>query len=205
MKEIPMLFSGPMVRAILEGRKTQTRRIVKMPTIQSPEFGYTAFTPKGHVSVRGVHPSGEYGESFIKLPAHPGDRIWVRETFAEVGCIGWPIDRFEYAYRADFAHNGGNWEGYADMCFEKWKPSIHMPRKASRILLEVKSLYAEPLQDITRNDAIAEGVGTLSDDFTDGFDYFSDAVDAFRSLWNNINGNWDKNPCVWVYEFERVQ
>lgn len=160
------------------------------------------------------------GERFepIKCPfGEAGDRLWVRETFAEIGCIGWPIDKFEYAYRADFAHNDGEWEGYADMCFKKWKPSIFMPRAASRITLEITDIRCERLSEISEDDAIEEGVEVISGSIDDsptfrnylkggvanGFGY---PENSFKSLWESINGpeSLQTDPYVWAITFIRL-
>lgn len=216
MKEHPILFSAPMVRAILEGRKTQTRRIMK----PQPQF----LTGRGKrvyancdfkKSWEDISGTGE-GSGLSDCPfGDVSDRLWVRETFAEIGCIGWPIDKFEYAYRSDFAHNNGKWEGYADMCFEKWKPSIFMPRKASRITLEIADIRCERLNDISESEAIAEGIEPIIGQ--DGETYYGNygkedighlltPVESYRSLWQSINGpeSWENNPYVWVISFVRL-
>lgn len=185
MKEHPILFSTPMVQAILEGRKTQTRRVVKMKKqITDPAFGYTAFTPKNHISVRGIHANGQYGESFFKCPyGQPGDLLYVRETFT-------PYRTDKYLYKADeiLLINGA------------WKPSIHMPKAAARIWLEVEEVKVEWLQDISEEDAKEEGVTPdLATDHPKGVYYT-----AFSDLWTKINGNgsWISNPWVWVIKFK---
>lgn len=178
-----------MVRAILEGRKTMTRRVVKpQPGGLRAEFH--------HFDIIGqaVFTDGSY----MKCPyGVPGDHLWVRETFLDDGETK---ERPQYVYRADN-------ENYPRHEGQNWKPSIFMPRAASRILLDVTDVRVERLQDIKRSGAIAEGVGTLSDDFTNGVDFFADAVDAFSSLWQSINGlgSWDQNPWVWVVEFRKIE
>lgn len=143
-----------------------------------------------------------------------GDRLWVRETFAEVGSIGKPIDWFEYQYRADF--RDGNWEGDGSMCFDKWKPSIFMPRAASRITLEVESVRVARLQDISESDAVAEGVQFGRSQYLNYLDeknhstqfiYNLDtAVKSYQTLWQSINGrdSWYSNPWVWVITFKKL-
>lgn len=203
MKERPILFSAPMVRAILEGRKTQTRRIVK-PQPDRIIGKYPAIDDFGDLEA--IH--CPYGQ--------PGDRLWVRET--------WAIN-----------HNWDSFYPDTDMTFEdmglfyrsdenterdtfgfgshgKWRPSIHMPRAASRILLEVQDVRIERLQDISENDAIAEGVkeGCFTGHYVDYADQdyqFDNAKDSFRSLWQSIHGpeSWDANPWVWVVTFKLVQ
>jgi hypothetical protein len=192
-----------MVRAILEGRKTQTRRTVKpQPRVDA----------KGHF----LWKDGNYGarldgtpytDAFIKYHCPygaPGDRLWVRETWGpRAGGVVYRADE----YRADgfvSCPDGG-----------KWRPSIHMPRWASRITLEIVSVRVERLRDISEEDAIAEGV-EQSFDFNwprwrnyelDGDGWLGAPVDSYRTLWESINGpgSWVANPWVWVVEFKRVE
>jgi len=208
MKEHPILLSAPMVNAIFQGQKTQTRRIAK-PRRKSSLLD-------GTWTDSYVLDDGNRDLLMEDCPfGRVGDRLWVRETFAEIGCIGWPIDKFEYAYRADFAHNGGNWEGNADMCFEKWKPSIFMPRSASRIALEITDIRVERLQKISEADAIAEGIEPIVG--PDGETYYGNyakedigiylpPIESYRTLWQSINGSesWANNPFVWVISFIRL-
>jgi len=188
MKEHPILFNSEMVRAILDGRKTQTRRLVK------PQPWWVA-DPSVPFSTPDADPKG-----IIKSPfGTVGDRLWVRETWGQVS-FGKPHHSLDCFYRAD---------GDSSRVL-KWHPSIHMPRWASRINLEITAVRVERVQDITEEDAIKEGVngGCLNcgvkapcgcsmprPDFRDGF--------AF--LWQSIYDNWDTNPWVWVYTFRRVK
>lgn len=211
--ERPILFSGPMVRAILEGRKTQTRRVIQpqsnLTSCQFDDMGwelvederknYSAYFKLPEASwVATDEPTwrrikSQYGE--------PGDSLWVRETFAY--CSG-----DVYAYRADF-HDAGS-ESTATVNMEtgetaplKWRPSIHMPRAASRITLEIISVQVERLQDIGQEDACAEGVGWWKFSGKE-----KDYLPEFRSLWDSINASrgfgWDVNPWVWVIEFKKA-
>jgi len=194
-KEHPIIFNGPMVRAILAGRKTQTRRVMKPQPdpdgkVDVGEIGST----RGFAYVRGSR-----GGRCTKIPCpygQPGDRLWVRETWALTDQAGyheadaWPV------YRAD----DPDWETMEGW---RWRPSIHMPRWASRITLEITDVHVERLQDISAGDAAAEGVdGVVSVAIT------HDPVpsrNAFRVLWDSINAKrgygWDANPWVWVIEF----
>lgn len=191
MKERPILFSGPMVRAILDGTKTQTRRVVK------PQFAADAIP----VEMPATDPAGGWvvpGHSGVwwcdaaanpddvrRCPyGQPGDRLWVREAWARTRVFGAEM----VVYR-----EGDNRTDYGG----PWKPSIHMPRWASRITLEITSVRVERLQDISEADAIAEGVYT---------DPASPAYDAYAQLWDEINGpgSWAANPWVWVLEFRRL-
>lgn len=178
MKERPTLFSGPMVRAILEGRKTQTRRAVKFQWCGSGEalMHQATFDPA------------------YKCPyGQPGDRLWVRETFRSKQQCGETID---WTYRADCP-------ALTEYLFP-WKPSIYMPRRASRITLEIMSVRGERLQDISEEDAKAEGCEWSQWSFPNST---RPGKSAYRALWESINGpgSWDQNPWVWVIEFKEVK
>lgn len=194
MKEKPILFSAPMVRAILEGRKTQTRRVIKNTGTYAIEDHHGIITAKRERAALATQ--CRYGQ--------PGDRLWVRETWqgpileSEEHFDEWreAPDLFRKpgfcAYRAtdtlDAVDEDGKELG--------WRPSIHMPRWASRITLEIAAVRVERLQDISADDSIAEG----SAGHPDG------PWHAYRSLWTLINGagSWEANPWVWVVEFNRV-
>lgn len=188
----PILFNTEMVRAILDGRKTCTRRIVKDGIPDDAMWGYTAFTPKGYISCRGVYADG-YDEGFFKLPYQPGDILYVRETWGHP--ISLNSDK-QYVFRADkIAESGFKNDSHI------WHPSIHMPKKAARIWLNVTNVRVERLQDMTDDDAEAEGC----------FDYTSTAL-GFPDVWDstikksNLDSyGWDANPWVWVIEFERCE
>lgn len=208
-KERGMIFNADMVRAILSGQKTQTRRIMK----NQPAGDY----PDSPVMVRNIESGfqwhGKHGESSVfPCPLGTvGDRIWVRETHH--------LDQYGYTYKAD-----GDWikdmrENGAFGCDEKWTPSMHMKRCASRILLEITNVRVERLNDISEQDAIAEGIDTdwLAES-QDNYDCIADhhmtgrptAKGHFSYLWQSIYGDdkskcWEKNPWVWVIEFKRVQ
>lgn len=194
MKERPILFSAPMVRAILDGRKTQTRRVVKHHSTCVP----------GHQAWEMTR--CQYGQL--------GDRLWVRENGWErpertpkmmrEGADTWP----KFAYDAE----GWSEQDHAD--FKAWgfkrRPSIHMPKWASRITLEVVGVRVERLQDISEEDAKAEGVIEGTGDFIGCFSCGSalsgtTARECYSRLWEIINGpgSWDANPWVWVIEFRR--
>lgn len=148
----PILFNTEMVRAILDGRKTCTRRIVKDGIPDDAMWGYTAFTPKGYISCRGVYADG-YGEGFFKLPYQPGDILYVRETWhrytKQVGKgEGCHLEE-RYGYKASIANS--------EDAEEPWKPSIHMPKEAARIWLKVANVRVERLQEITEAQTEEEG------------------------------------------------
>lgn len=204
--EKPILFSGPMVRAILEGRKTQTRRIVK-PVPQMVDNKKTATWEGNAVTLMRlfdqVGRSCPYG--------HSGDRLWVRETWQGplMDC-----DTMENEYRGSpddfhkpeycvYAADGGPTPEFITQDDElvcRWRPSIHMPRWACRILLEITGIRVERLHDISANDCVAEGCGA------EVFWPESNSIAQYKRLWESINGadSWASNPWVWVIEFRRV-
>ena len=213
MKERPILFSAPMVRAILDGRKTVTRRIVK------PVGNDDAFVLLDHG--KGFWPyRSDDGESSITADGNEtphscpygrsGDRLWVREAFH-----GYHWDKPRAVYRADGERQRVRTqiESYE---VGRWTPSIHMPRWASRITLEIVSVRVERLQDISYEDALAEGVldfrqliapecqqGETADECARRLCW---PQRSYRQLWESINGegSWAKNPWVWVIEFRRI-
>ncbi|MHB6047317.1 ASCH domain-containing protein [Klebsiella pneumoniae] len=194
MTERGMIFNGEMVRAILDGRKTQTRRPVKFP-VHDKNLGCELAGNE----LAGELSAGNYLNSAF---GKPGDRIWVRETWARYN-----IDQnnHDIAYRAT---TPADWpeEG-------RWRPSIHMPRWASRILLEITDVRVERLNAISEEDARAEGIidgGCLNCGEPEPCGCANpepDATDAFAYLWQSIYGqeNWNANPWVWVISFKRVE
>lgn len=197
MKERGMIFNAEMVRAILDGRKTQTRRPIK--------WKQTRFTEIGEREDGSKWPWSEDAEHACDF-WHPcpfgavGDRIWVRETWARYN-----IDQnsHDIAYRATTPEDWPE-EG-------RWRPSIHMPRWASRILLEITNVRVERLNAISQEDAQAEGMDltgwrpTYSDPDSGG--EVLTPYDNFAQLWESIYGeeSWKANPWVWVIEFKRVE
>lgn len=246
MNEHPILFSGEMVRAILEGRKTQTRRVIKnwppkiyLPKSVTGEWPIShrlrmctgtyqpVSNPNGALSIKtgdklfGIKPS-EF--EWICPYGQPGDRLWVRETFrwADKLVDGYARGAPYYIqYKADgrvanidesapikptigFERDWS--EGWSvDSKFGKWKPSIHMPRWASRINLEVVNIRVERVQDITLSDVCAEGhPSPVYDD-----EHASENFEWYSNLWDELNAKrgygWEVNPWVWVIEFEAVE
>jgi hypothetical protein len=201
VKERPILFSAPMIRALLAGTKTQTRRIVKPVgnddgfVLQDYGDGWWPYR-----SDDGESPFKEEDEIPHACPyGAPGDRLWVRETWKP---------SHEAEGRAFYRASWGNYENG-----DRWRPSIHMPRAASRITLEIVVVRVERLQDISEADAIAEGViehqtldGRRACNIDGGPMMACGPIPAYRALWEQINGagSWDENPWVWVVEFRRV-
>jgi hypothetical protein len=210
----PILFSTQMVQAILDGRKTQTRRLVK----PQPKTQHRTDTRLEFYARRGENWEVKdkwAGDGFSILDSFKcpygkvGDVLWVREKFrALVDCESGKFHSFSYyadmpeAFHKQFPH--------------KWKPSIHMPKNACRLFLEITKVRVERLQDISEQDAIAEGVkfdiqkdiGTFWWDYINGgFNIFLNAYKSFKSLWSSINGadSWNANPWVWVVEFKRIE
>lgn len=195
---LPILFNTEMVRAILDGRKDATRRIVKGFIPDDAVWGYTAFTPKGYISCRGTFADG-YGEKFFKLPCEPGDILYARET--------WKKAPNGYYYYEDWQRND-----IADIT--KWKPSIHMPKEAARIWLKVTNVRVERLQEMTLKDFKAEGIyddyKTYSEIYTDHLRQMA-YPKVFARLWNSTikktdldSYGWEANPYVFVIEFIRI-
>jgi hypothetical protein len=218
MKERPILFNGAMVRAILDGSKTQTRRVVK----PQPKDGWAPEVPPVMGRITSPHSKrGKFGVflrrglgtdfpeiDLIPCPyGQPGDRLWVQESFAFTDAH---MPRYEGSieYRADnkcFAVSGGNeLVDVPHRCdpqpfWGPWKPSIHMPRWASRITLEIVSIRAERLNEISRGDAMAEGCPFAN---MRGGD---DPREWFKELWKSIYGSdsWG-DQLVWVVELRRL-
>lgn len=201
MKERPIIFSAPMVRAILSGAKTQTRRVMKVRCHSICEGDDGKLWPWSE--------DAELAEDFWHpCPfGQPGDRLWVRETWKHIegGAIydasGGTIDAFdpETIYRADRPNRYG-----------PWMSPIHMPRWASRITLEITDVRVERLQDISEADAVAEGCKPIRPELVqDGLIVRPgrSAVEEFRLVWEQIHGggSWEKNPWVWVIEFKKLE
>lgn len=191
IKERPVLFSTPMVQAILAGRKTMTRRVVKHQDC-------VEFDKEGAIYVH--HPKCpsycEYGCNGAGFGTSrygiPGDHLWVRETWAK----GWYGDKKDgelVVYRAD-----------EEQCGTKWKSPYHMFRKDSRITLEITDVGVEKVTDITEGDCNKEGVYI---DGTSSMGHIFTAVEHFAALWDFINGKkypWSSNPWCWVIEFKKA-
>lgn len=225
MKEHPILFSEPMVRAILEGRKTQTRRPMKVP-----DFDRVAYDAERGVLELGITIEGNTASmGRVRAPFAVGDRLWVRETFASFKGSSEPVSPRDASYvvMADGAqkYRDGSYSPglatYAPGASDgiKWRPSIHMPRWASRITLEVTDIRPERVKSITNSDATAEGVeyrraGGMSPGGSGTFHvgeahYGRAPKESFELLWDSIYGRgafrWQHNPWVWAVAFKRVE
>lgn len=214
-----MIFNGEMVRAILDGRKTQTRRIMKPQPEPCPRGGHwwpsNVFKTMLHVEEEMQNGKGGWGG--LVGDACPfgdvGDRIWVRETWAEAGASAPDLK----LYRANYPeHVPSIYENVPPAEEIRWTPSIHMPRTASRIQMEITDVRVERLNAISEEDAEAEGIDMEAlYDSQDCYDCIADhnmtgrptVTGAFKYLWESIYGEegWKSNPWVWVIEFKLVE
>lgn len=200
MRELPILFSATMVRAILEGRKTVTRRAVKplkggFVCVGAKAAGDACSRPDYFA----VHASPDHPQKQGNrwVVARPGDRLYVRETwglFDPFPTLDTAEESMEVVYKA--SHHGRE--------PARWRPSIHMPKEYARIWLEVTAVRVERLRDITAEQAIAEGMQSNLHEH--------DAIESLRNdfaqLWNGLakaGSRWDDNPWVWVVEFKRLE
>lgn len=215
MKERPILFSGEMVKAILGGRKTQTRRVVKPQPFQNDILCRDAAAPSGYSLVHDSH-----DDRLLTCPyGVPGDRLWVKETWCQKYDDGLPLydvhgngDPSCCYYRAtETEHiikddgNGGTEYRMDGTEASPWQPSIFMPRWASRITLEIVSVRVERLREITEDDVVAEGIEFPCEEPETG-EHPVGCVCEYRNLWDRINGKkhpWSSNPWVWRIEFKR--
>ncbi|SDS24442.1 hypothetical protein SAMN05216198_1523 [Halopseudomonas litoralis] len=201
MTERPILFNGEMVSAILDGRKTVARRVMK-PQPEVTPIDYPG--PAGHrwpankvqsmVHVEQELQNQRGGWEGLAGSCCPygqvGDHLWVRETWAETRVAQASGEKWVVYREADNRTDYGG----------PWKPSIHMPRWASRIQLEITGVRVERLQEITIGQICKEGLARSMYEFIP----VTTAFDAFAELWNSTGGDWDANPWVWVIEFKRI-
>lgn len=210
VRERPILFSAPMVRAILDGSKTQTRRPIKSPAKNMQRAGMQV--------IKHREPGDYTHEKFFALCPFgaPGDRLWVREAFALI----WPGEAepedvrenvVEYRADGDESRFPGEWppETRDDPDRPRWRPSIHMPRWASRITLEVAGVRVERAQDVSDDDILAEGVTreVVAEMLGCHPGSIPTLQDAWRLAWMHNYGaeSWEANPWLWVIEFCRVE
>lgn len=209
----PILFNTEMVRAILDGRKMVTRRVLKLPKhiVCEADGTYTLFAEGDAYHNQYL---GDIGDYITNKPYKIGDVMWVRETWAETTDLFGEFP--EYLYRADFLkaqlkwENDGEYEIATDFpdC-AKWHPSIHMPNEAARIFLKVTDIRVERLREITEEQAILEGANCITTPNIPGVG--KTYTQGFGELWNTTikkqdidTYGWDANPWVWVIEFERI-
>jgi hypothetical protein len=214
MREIPILFSTPMVQVILEGRKTMTRRVIKpQPPVEAVYSYISEELISEKLTERFVTFADSTGKTLspqVMIPYQPGDILWVRETWCDWGG--------NYIYRADGEEFSDPCEapggGYPASCRSYpgcegcmaqgqkyiWRPSIHMPKEAARIFLRITDVRVERLQEITYDDCLREGMWNYGTDV--------DTLAAFQELWQTLYAKrgygWETNCWVWVLEFERV-
>lgn len=234
MKTRPILFNGAMVRAILDGRKTQTRRIVKLPAFHEWGDGFD-----GQIMYSKDEKFGGFSVDELSCPiGRISDHLWVRETWGlnePSPCMYDPIDDRDLPESSYIMASGGQdvlayWKNrvvyrssikgnHTDREVKKWRPSIHMPRWASRIQLEITGVRVERLNDISSEDSIAEGIERVGGatsccpwrnyrkGHTGEMDMHCSApARSYMTLWESINGagSWNANPWVWVIEFRMV-
>ncbi|QHA71131.1 hypothetical protein [Proteus mirabilis] len=229
MKEHGIIFNAEMVRAILDGRKTQTRRVMNnQPCTLS---GETISVQQDDFNFRWVGDLHNDTSGWFTCPlGKVGDRLWVRETWSVVShefdddglMIDYVPDRptkdvrempYGHGYYTGhviYSADGDFTWGDDDGCIDGrscWKPSIHMPRWASRITLEITDVRVERLQSISEADAKAEGFDNSQSDATNSIGWFEKPIRAFRRIWENIygDGGWNNNHWVWVIEFKKVE
>lgn len=221
MKERPAIFNGEMVRAILDGRKTQTRRVMAVQP-ESNQFGLLRITDSTKRSDIGKYHWAESNatgthqrSALFSCPfGQVGDRLWVREAyqgplfnFDQMETYLEDTSKFERPEFCEYRADGGKTPEYYDADDNLrygWKPSIHMPRWASRITLEITAVRVERLNDISEEDAKAEGVAPSQHIITPPEALYRV---GFLKLWQSIYGeeSWGANPWVWVIEFRRVE
>lgn len=224
MKETGLMFKAPLVRAILAGQKTQTRRVVKWKNLhQGLNLGFSGLgvekTPLGWVLRSDTRTSSEWRCSGTPCPmGQPGDRIYVRETWQGplMSSKEWEdhyfsgVDDLPANFRTPdhckYAADGGPLPEFMTMDDElvsRWKPSIHMPKWAARIWLEITDVRVERLQSITEADCLAEGT-TGGHGAIPGYAYSATPLEHFRHIWESTGGDWAANPWVWVVDFKTI-
>ena len=226
-RELPILFSSPMVRAILDGRKSVTRRVIKPQPVLDNDGMWHWKDCQWMDGGLGFPASGIADHARYQ----PGDILWVRETWCklwELDIRGQITEGTEAFYYAADGYNPTPFNTFPDEdgfaggrdC-PRWSPSIHMPREAARLFLRVTDVRAERVQDVSVQDAKDEGIRVWASGCIDGMHYgcyngdkcvnnvCTRPIDYFRELWDSINAKrgfgWDTNPWSWVYEFERLE
>jgi hypothetical protein len=209
MKERPILFSAPMVRALLDGSKTQTRRVLKQATGPSLSVGIEDEPGVAELSwLSGDGPGHDVHETVKKVSCPygvPGDRLYVREAWRSTGDGGRCDDMPPRDLQPHAVWFEADGMAPAAECAGKARRAFHMPKWASRVTLEITSVRVERLQDISEADAIAEGCagghGAISD-----YGYHATPCEHYHWLWDSINGgSWAANPWVWIVAFRRIR
>ncbi|WP_346893559.1 hypothetical protein [Clostridium sp. UBA871] len=226
--EKPILFNTEMVKAILEGKKTVTRRVIKPQPIQQIPLGFvTSSTDKKHEDCFGWGMSEHGGiVDYAKLPCKIGDILYVRETWCDTtkdlkDDSDLEVNECRYIFKVD---DNGHRQPIIEVDVKRWRPSIHMPKEATRIFLEVTNVRVERLQDITEDQAIKEGCSGIeckkphnynSDEccgYCNNSGYIEPPELEFLYLWNSTLKKeqlkyygWDNNPWVWVIEFKKLE
>lgn len=198
MKTYPIIFSGPMVRAILDGNKTQTRRVAKVTWEE-----FLSSEMMEDLEIRGFDAMRDDPDGFFIIPpcpfGKPGDLLWVRETFGHFYKGETPEACVYLADAGTERWSQGKNPDYAKKTWSRsWRPSIHMPRWASRVTLEITAVRIERLHQINNNDALAEGTPDLRT-----IENCYDLRECYRVLWESLHGkaSWSGNPWVWVLSF----
>lgn len=225
MRERPILFSAPMVKAILEDRKTQTRRALNDRDLAWFNAAAALGECGRFLEGQPITPGDRKYHSMLCRYGEPGDRLWVRESFATLAPGSYEEEPPREASGQEVRYAANREDAALAKCNDqRWRPSIHMPRWASRILLEIESIRVERLQEISQEDAISEGSLSIRSDEWDRMFFprwkaeFEAARSAgmkpplgpspretFQALWNSINASWDDNPWVWVVSFRRIE
>jgi len=216
VKERPILFNGEMVRAVLDDRKTQTRRVIKPWQEDTPVIACERSAHPGLWRIELLNPDDQRPyEQLRRCPyGQPGDHLWVRETWGSLGADHLkavdgrkPQQGDWLVYRANPADDYQWGSDKPSQGSFVWRPSIHMPRWASRIDLEITDVRVERVQEISETDAEAEGIRVELINQTEGIFGYQHRI-RFNTLWDSINAKrgygWETNPWVWVIEFRRI-
>lgn len=215
MRERPILMTPENAQKCFDGTKTQTRRLNGLEEVNAcKHWDYPQMQARGVAVFLDSSQANPYNNALdVKCPyGVVGDRLWVREAWA------WPGEE-SYLYKGSPADAGlvEEWKKDPNCCQVKWSPSIHMPRWACRTVAEITEVRVERLQDISEEDVIAEGVKRIAHgrngDYYSAFrdephhDNWIDPVDAYKELWESINGkgSWERNDWVWVVSFKKVR
>jgi len=217
MKETGLMFKAPLVRAILSGQKTQTRRIAKTEITMGRD---SLLEPHRGCKHAGIYLLPEYAKEAAALCPYgkPGDRIYVRETWQGplMSAKEWEdhyfsnadelTSKFKTPAYCKYAADGGPPPEFMTMdddIVARWKLSIHMPKWAARIWLEIIGVRVERLQQITEADCIAEGAAGGHGSIP-SYSYSATPLEHFRHIWESTGGDWTANPWVWVIDFKRI-